>query len=177
MKRAEKSLLKQPAQKQARLVLSAPRDPFAASAGTNSAGGGGSSSQTTGELRQATIESLRKVTDYSDEADSLPGIPHTLYLGEEAVRSLRSMLLEESGGTERVMRVLRRLSSVPVTRSLLESTSIGVTVGKLRKHPDAEVADLATKIVKVWKAQLAEHRSQVRQHTIDRLKRGVPGQR
>ena len=50
----------------------------------------------------------------------------------------------------------------PCTRSLLESTGIGVSVGKLRKHPDWEVQSLAQRLVDVWKKQLAEHKKQAK---------------
>ena len=57
--------------------------------------------------------------------------------------------------------VLRR-ERRPCTRSLLETTNIGLTVGKLRKHADEEVQTLAQRIVCTWKRQLAEHRQQVK---------------
>ena len=54
----------------------------------------------------------------------------------------------------------RPLRRRPCTRSLLESTGIGVSVGKLRRHPDWEVQSLAQRLVDVWKRQLAEHKQQ-----------------
>ena len=35
-----------------------------------------------------------------------------------------------------------------------------MAVGHLRKHADYEVQNLSIRIVKVWKAQLAEHKKQ-----------------
>lgn len=37
---------------------------------------------------------------------------------------------------------------------------IGASVGRLRKHGDSEVNELASRIVLVWKAQLAEQKLQ-----------------
>ena len=42
----------------------------------------------------------------------------------------------------------------------MEETEIGISVGRLRKHLDWEVQNLATRLVDVWKKQLAEHRKQ-----------------
>ena len=49
---------------------------------------------------------------------------------------------------------------MPCTRALLQSTMIGASVGRLRKHGDSEVNELASRIVLVWKAQLAEQKLQ-----------------
>ena len=78
-----------------------------------------------------------------------------LFLGYDEV-CLRARL-EQSDWRESSLQVLRKLSATPCTRNLLDTTRIGVTIGHLCKHPDYEVQDLAGRIVKVWKAQLAEH--------------------
>ena len=96
-------------------------------------------------------------------------------MGYDEVCSLRARL-EESDQRESLLQVLRRLSAMPCTRSLLETTRIGVTVGHLRKHPDYEVQDLAGRIVKVWKAQLAEHKTQ-QSHAARRPAASSSGQR
>ena len=94
----------------------------------------------------------------------LADTPTTLYLGEDAVLRLREALeaAKAAGDDEALLGVLRRLSAMPITRPLLESTRIGVTVGHLRKR-EGPVAALAGRIVAVWKAQLKEHKVQQRQ--------------
>ena len=114
------------------------------------------------QLRQATLDMMSGVMDYRDEgAHTDLEVPTTLYLGAEDIARLKRRL-EETTDRDELLPVLRRLSAMPCTRSLLASTRIGVTVGGLRKHPDYEVQDLASRIVKVWKAQLAEHQQQHR---------------
>ena len=131
---------------------------FAPGGGT-SAGGGSSSSAASGPLRQASLFQLRGVVQYEDEDSSL-GVPNTLYLGEADILHLKATLDAASEDREGLLRVLRRLSAVPCTRQVLEATKIGVSVGHLRRHADAEVSELAAKIVAVWKKQLAEHKAQ-----------------
>jgi hypothetical protein len=116
-------------------------------------------------LRQATLQSLSGVVDWSraeQHASALKGVPTTLYLGEEDVVGLRERLraAADVSDEEACLAILRRLAAMPCTRPLLESTSIGVVVGKLRRHQLPAVAELAAKLVKVWKCQLAEHREQ-----------------
>ena len=56
---------------------------------------------------------------------------------------------------QKLLDVLTHLSATTCPRDMLESTKIGVTVGKLRKHDDAEVAELAASVVAAWKAGLS----------------------
>eukprot|EP00962_Isochrysis_galbana_P035578 scaffold12209_cov134-Isochrysis_galbana.AAC.3 len=124
-----------------------------------------SSSSSSGALRQATLQSLSGVVNWSRgerHAPALKGVPTTLYLGEEDVVDLRERLSAavSISDEDACLAILRRLAAMPCTRPLLESTSIGVVVGKLRKHHLPAVAELAAKLVKVWKCQLAEHREQ-----------------
>ena len=55
---------------------------------------------------------------------------------------------------------------------MLEATRIGEAVGKLRKAEDERVSELATRIVRVWKGQIAEHREQDKAR---RAHKGVSG--
>jgi len=103
---------------------------------------------------------MRGVVDYRGDANAACGAT-TLYLGEEEVLGLKGSLEDTTLSNDGIMRVLRRLAAMPITRSLLESTMVGATVGRLRKHGDDAVSDLAARIVKVWKAQLQEQRHQV----------------
>lgn len=124
-----------------------------------------SSSSSSGQLRQATLQSLRGVVDWSrgeKHASALEGVPTTLYLGEGDVLNIRHRLSAavDKGDEEACLALLRRLAAMPCTRPLLEATNIGLLVGKLRKHSSPAVAELAVKLVRVWKAQLAEHREQ-----------------
>jgi hypothetical protein len=144
---------------QQRLLTALPvqwsREPELA-AGSSSSGGG---------MRQATLQSLSGVVDWSRgerHASALEGVPTTLYLGEQDVVDLRERLSAavSRSDEEASLAILRRLAAMPCTRPLLESTGIGVVVGKLRKHHVPAVAELAYKLVKVWKFQLAEHRQQ-----------------
>ena len=112
-------------------------------------------------LRQATLQMMPGVVQNweSSESEDLAEIPSTLYLGEADVLRLRDFL-DRAEDTAQLMSTLRRLSAMPITRALLISTKIGVTVGRLRRHADAEVSDLATRLVRVWKGQLNEERRQ-----------------
>ena len=68
--------------------------------------------------------------------------------------------LEEQRSPDETLRALHRLESMPITRQILETTRIGVTVGHLRVSADAEVCELAAHIVSMWKRQLAEEKEQ-----------------
>ena len=114
-------------------------------------------------LRQASIFDMAAVVDYGAEAEAMPGVATTLYLGDEDLQRLKATLEDQMSGREDLLRVLRRLSAVPCTRSMLEHTRIGVVVGHLRKHADVEVSDLAGRIVGVWKRQVKEERQQMQQ--------------
>ena len=59
-----------------------------------------------------------------------------LSLGRQDVLHLQSMLEEhvEDGHIENVLIILRRLAAMPCTKKLLESTMIGATVGRHRRH-------------------------------------------
>jgi len=119
-----------------------------------------------GQMRQATLQSLSGVVDWSRgerHATALDGVPTTLYLGEADVINLRERLsaAAANGDEDACLAVLTRLAAMPCTRPLLESTDIGVVVGRLREHSSPALSELAAKLVKVWKGQLAEHRSQV----------------
>ena len=139
-------------------LLKQPKLTFPSGSSGGGSSGGGSSSRHAGGLRQATIQSLAGVVDYSASASELD-VPSTLYLGEEEVERLKARL-EAADGPEEQMPILTRLSAMPCTRQLLEKTKIGVTVGHMRKSADPEVAKLCERLVKVWKGQLQEHRSQ-----------------
>ena len=121
---------------------------------------------------------------------TLEGVPTTLYLGEADVLRIKERLsaATEGGDEGAILALLQRLAAMPCTRPLLErrcadtsahlSTTtprrrsdavprgclsvqdIGVVVGKLRRHASAPVAQLAERLVKVWKGQLKEHRAQ-----------------
>ena len=130
--------------------------------GSSSAGAGGSGSGTSsaGPPRQVSLHELSGVVHYDEtEAD----VPTTLYLGEADINTLKATLEDEASLTADKLRVLRRLSAMPVTRQVLESTRIGVTVGLMRRAGnDDDVRELATRIVAVWKRQLAEEKAQQR---------------
>ena len=138
---------------------------------TGSSRGNGSSGSSAASLRQADLTQLSGVVAWggggggSSASDALlEGIPSTLYLGEDDVNRLKARLEDATNRqcpSDHLV-LLKRLSGMPCTRPLLEATQIGVTVGRLKKSTDSEVAELATRIVRVWKGQLAEHREQVK---------------
>ena len=64
-------------------------------------------------------------------------------------------LESDQASRQQLLKVLTQLSATACPREMLKSTKIGVTVGKLRKHADAEVADLAASVVAAWKAGLS----------------------
>lgn len=138
---------------------------FAPSAGGRFSSAASSSRAAGG--RQATLESLTGVVEYGSGNSDALDVPSTLYLGKEEVEKLKAMLAkatpagpDQPGDVPLQMQVLKRLSTMPCTRRLLEQTGIGVVVGRLRKSPDAEVASICERLVKVWKGQLQEHRAQ-----------------
>ena len=167
------------------LDTAAGREPGAAPSWAASSSGASSGRRGGGSRpRQSRITELKGVVDLaaapsapaaassSSAADApasaaasvLADTPTTLYLGEDAVLWLREALeaAKAAGDDDALLGVLRRLSAMPITRPLLESTRIGVTVGHLRKR-EGPVAALAGRIVAVWKAQLKEHKAAVRQ--------------
>ena len=113
-------------------------------------GGGGASSssssrqQATGRLVQASIFDLAGVQQHQQQmSEADVGVAPTLYLGEADLLRLKETLEDRASDRESLLRVLRRLSTVPCTRRSLEETRIGVAVGHLRRHDDDEVSDLA----------------------------------
>ena len=63
------------------------------------------------------------------------------------------------------------IGSLSPQRPLLERSRIGIAVGRLRKHEDATVASLASRIVTVWKKQVATRKARHHlkpKHTIPR---------
>lgn len=127
------------------------------------------SQEGTSPLYQTTIGQMAGVVNWRDEAATsaapeLQSIPSTLYLGQGDVETLRDLLSDaiKRDDAEAALAVMRRLSALPCTRDLLETTRVGVVVGKLRKHADAQIKELAGRLVRVWKAQLKEHKAQRR---------------
>jgi hypothetical protein len=141
------SLLKKPAASR----LQQPKLSFTAGSSSNDRG----PRQPKKRVHQISIHELAGVVHYREDEEAAAGVGHTLYLGEEEVYSLKATLEDASRPTDSLMRVLRRLSAMPCTRALLETTRIGVAVGRLRRHDSTEVSELAARLVAVWKAQLA----------------------
>lgn len=122
-------------------------------------------------LTQSCIEDMRGVVDWQ-QRDNL-GVPNTLYLGVEDVIRLRDQLSQavSQDDLDVVIAVLKRLSAMPCTLQLLKRSEIGVTVGKLRKHTDASVSELSTRVVAVWKRQIAQAKSTKNRTAIVKTKR------
>ena len=76
-------------------------------------------------------------------------------LSEGQILALKVTLEDAQATQQRLLDALTQLSATPCPREMLESTKIGVAVGKLRKHADAEVAELAASVVASWKAGLS----------------------
>ena len=83
-------------------------------------------------------------------ASSAPGAT----LDEPQLLAFKKTIESSATDTPGLLTALTRLSKVSCPRQALESTKIGVAVGRLRKHDDAEVAELATSVVAKWKAEL-----------------------
>ena len=145
-----RTLLKSRPLQQSRLSLSAP-----------SASSSAPRAPRTAPLRQASLFQLPGVAHESHQDDSTSlGVAPTLYLGDADVLHLKATLDASAQRVDALLAVLKRLSTVPCTRAVLESTRIGVSVGHLRRHADGEVSGLAERIVAVWKRQIAEERAQ-----------------
>ena len=56
--------------------------------------------------------------------------------------------------------ILKQLQeTLHATDTLLRETKIGLSVGKLRKHPDKRIADLSSEIVRKWKQDVDDAKS------------------
>ena len=133
---------------------------FGGSSGGGSSSSSGGSSSRQPQLRQASLHQLSGVVHY-DEDDSVEStVPTTLYLSADDLLRLKETLESSTTNRDGILRVLRRLSTVPCTRQVLESTRIGVCVGHLRRHSDSEISELAARIITVWKRQVKEERIQ-----------------
>ena len=85
-----------------------------------------SAQQRAAPLRQASLLQLPGVSHHTE--DSSLGVATTLYLGDEDVRRLKATLDDAARvDAEALLAVLKRLSAMPCTRELLESTRIGVS--------------------------------------------------
>ena len=117
-----------------------------------------------GPARQADIIELAGVA----AADDSLGVATTLYLGKDDVIKLRDRLADmvcpaNAGSTRQapaMLKVLRRLSTMPLTCALRDETSICETVAALHIHREPDVAELAKSISAMWEKQLAEEQRQ-----------------
>ena len=100
--------------------------------------------------------------------DSLVGAPTTLYLDRQDVIKLRDVLNKIAhpanvGNTLQataLLKVLRRLSTMPLTVALCHDTGIDQTVVALHAYREPAIAELAKRISALWAKQLAEEAKQ-----------------
>jgi cryptochrome len=126
--------------------------------GGGSGGGGASAAADSGKaagkaagkrpLVQATLPAGKKAA-----ASSASGSAEAA--SEASVLEHKETLESATASSQALRDALTQLSTMHCPREMLESTKIGVAVGKLRKHADAEVADLAASVVLAWKAGLS----------------------
>ena len=94
--------------------------------------------------------------------DAPRGHPATLYLGDEVNRlkeRLEDATTRECPSDHLVL--LRRLSGMPHSTAA-RGDADRRDRGQAQKSADPQVAELAGRIVRVWKGQLAEHREQTK---------------
>lgn len=81
-----------------------------------------------------------------------------------------------SGVREDVVEALTILDRVDMTRELLAKTRIGVSVGKLRTHPDVQIRSRCTQLVHKWKAGISGSCSTKDSGTLSRPGQNGSGQ-
>ncbi|KDO19853.1 hypothetical protein SPRG_14883 [Saprolegnia parasitica CBS 223.65] len=86
-------------------------------------------------------------------------------------RRLTKFLQGDEGSQSAVLDGLDHLDSIAMTLSLLKESKIGQTIGKLRKHDDAKVAEKAKHLVKKWKALALSPRTSTTDVTKDAPKK------
>ena len=113
---------------------------------------------------------MASTAEQRELSDSL-GVSSALYLGANDMLKLKAML-EEPDAPAQVLRVLRRLSMVPMTIQLNNSTDMLEFMVLLSTDDTvqaavqagveeaAEVAALAARVVSVWEVQLVDERKQ-----------------
>lgn len=69
---------------------------------------------------------------------------------EEELQSLKKVL-EGPDAPEAMSEALKRIEAIPMTVSLIESTQIGQTVGKLRRHSNTQVSEASKRIINSWR--------------------------
>ena len=115
--------------------------------------------------RQATLHQLGKVQTSRSSSYYNVNI--------EDVESQKQTLLTASTSRTDFVSALRQLSSMLLTKDLLERSMIGVCVNKIaKKHPDIDMRTLAKGIVEKWRTEVRE---QVGRDT--KKARGVAGWR
>lgn len=57
-----------------------------------------------------------------------------------------------------ILAILRRLSCLTVSKSMLIETSVGSAVRRMKQHRDLNVARIATALVEKWKARVLQER-------------------
>ena len=126
---------------------------------------------------QTTVHELDGVAGAAEQrelSDSL-GVSSALYLGASDLLKLRAVI-EDPPDVDHAMRVLRRLSTVPMTSQLDAATGMLSCLSTLAAdeavqeavHAGAEVAveaaGMIARIISVWEAQLEEERKQRSAH-------------
>lgn len=96
--------------------------------------------------RQLRLNECRKVVRLDK--------PAVLYTHDD-VMHLKQQL--SSASRDDVLHALRTLSCCSIGYALLKSTGVGADVKGLRRHHDAEVAKLATRLLDKWRAHVLSH--------------------
>lgn len=72
---------------------------------------------------------------------------------EEELQALKKVL-EGPDAPDAIITALTRLEAMAMTVALIEASQIGQSVGKLRRHSNAQIADTSKRIVNSWRALL-----------------------
>lgn len=75
-------------------------------------------------------------------------------MAEAELLALKKALDGADAPADALSGALAKLEAMPMTVALIESTQIGVSVGKLRRHADAAIAETSKRIVSSWRGLL-----------------------
>lgn len=75
-------------------------------------------------------------------------------MAEAELLALKKALDGSDAPADALSGALAKLEAMPMTVALIEATQIGVSVGKLRRHADAGIAETSKRIVNSWRGLL-----------------------
>ena len=103
--------------------------------------------------RSGSQSSLAHVTTlHTSLRASIEGLARQQQATAELVAQLQQSRAQEQAHADGILATLGRLKSHRMTISALQTTQVGQTVNKLRKHESQPIASASSELVKAWKA-------------------------